>query len=320
MSDCWREILIDVEPRGKEFRLGIDRDALVGDVLAVIQDRCKEEGVELEGWARSTVGDDFQLVLLRKAEGNAVLAPGMTLGDIDPEIADNEKFKLGAQPVVGALPAEILNRRVGVLIDDVYAESLDELYRREGWTPVEPSRDGTNWDHELLQVEVVDHYPDGAYRTLRVRLRGVPGVVAVDERGGSEIGWNHTFEFALPRDYPADLKVDITNRTALAHPRFRGAGKNACYVVNGEVDRIIVDLLYLTLLRPDRVRPPSLYEDADWGVNRAAMKWYIEAGPERVHGQLLDQLRRRRGGSERARVAVLADAVGSRPRVAILDD
>ncbi len=310
-EDCWREILIDVEPRGKEFRLGIERDAVVSDILGVIRDRCKEEGVELEKWARSAVGDDFQFVMLRKAEGNAVLAPGMTLGEVDPEICNNEKFKLGAQPVVGGLPPKIFNRRIDVLIEDFYASSLAQVYEREGWSYLPPTRTGQEWRHSLVSVRVVDAHPDGAYQTLRVELTGIPGVVALDGVT-PRVGWNHTYEFGLPRRYPSDLKIDIINRTPLVHPRFRGTGKNACYNVNGEVDRIIVDLIYNTMLRPDLVRPPSLYPDEDWGVNRSSMKWYIEAGPKRVYESLRKQLAARLSGQATAG----ADAS---PRVTILD-
>lgn len=316
MSEPWREILIDVEPRGKEFRLGIDRDATVGDILDVIKQRCKEEGVELEKWARSHVGDDYQFVLLRKAEGNAVLAPGMTLGGVDPEIGFNEKFKLGAQPVVGGLPAAIFNRRLEVLIDDFYAEGLAGLYRTEGWPCPPARREGDTWRHERVQVAIVDRHPDGAARTVRVELSGIPGVVSLAQ-GEPLLGWDHAFEFALPRDYPANLRIDIVNRTPLAHPRFRRAGKNACYLVNGEVDRILVDLVFLTMLRPDLVRPPTLYPDADWGVNRRAMQWYIDAGPQRVYDQLLGRLRERQAPA--GRVDVLAVGAG-KARVAIIDD
>lgn len=131
----WREILIDVEPRGKEFRLGIDQDSLVSNILEVVIKQCQDEGVDIKQWATKQVGADYQFVLLRKAEGNAILSPGVLLGDVRPEIQNGERFKLGTQPVVGAgLPVNILNRRLDMLIDEFYRVSIGEIYQKEGWT------------------------------------------------------------------------------------------------------------------------------------------------------------------------------------------
>lgn len=133
MSEPWREILIDVEPRGKEFRLGIDQDATAGDILNVIIERCQAEGIDIKKWAQKQVGADYQFVMLRKAEGNALLAPGVVLGDVKPEIQNNERFKLGTQAVVGALPVAIFNRRIDSLIEEFYSSVLADIYKREGW-------------------------------------------------------------------------------------------------------------------------------------------------------------------------------------------
>ncbi len=132
MSKSWREIQVDVEARGKEFRLGLDREATGSDVLAVVEGRCKEEGVDIEKWARHQVGRDFQYVLLRKAEGNAVISPGTPLVEITPAVREGERFQLATQPVVGALPASIFNRRVECLVDDFYRAGLPGLGRSEG--------------------------------------------------------------------------------------------------------------------------------------------------------------------------------------------
>ncbi len=139
MGEPWREILIDVEPRGKEFRLGIEADACVGDILHLIQERCQEEGIDIKKWAQKQVGSDFQFVLLRKAEGNAILPPGIIFEDITPEIQSNERFKLGTQPVVGMLPMAIFNRRIDSLVEEFYATALKEIYDKEGWV-LEPAK------------------------------------------------------------------------------------------------------------------------------------------------------------------------------------
>ena len=140
MDEPWKEILIDVEPRGKEFRLGIDEDATANDIIQILIERCDDEGIDLKKWAKMQVGNEYQFVLLRKAEGNSILPPGMLLEDIEPEIQTGERFKLSTQAVVGALPVSILNRRVESLIDEFYSSSLADIYTKEGWALATPQK------------------------------------------------------------------------------------------------------------------------------------------------------------------------------------
>ncbi len=140
MSEPWREILIDVEPRGKEFRLGVDSDATAGEILDVIAERCQDEGIDIGKWASKQVGSDYQLVLLRKAEGNAILGPSIPLQEITPEIQNSERFKLGTQPVVGALPSKIFNLRIENLVDEFYHSMLVDIYKKEAWSLAEVSK------------------------------------------------------------------------------------------------------------------------------------------------------------------------------------
>lgn len=140
MSEPWKEILIDVEPRGKEFRLGIDADATAGDILNVVIERCQAEGIDIKKWAQKQVGDEYQFVLLRKAEGNAILPPGIVLNQVTPEIQNNERFKLGTQAVVGALPVVIFNRRIESLIDEFYKSVLKDIYDKEHWVLESPQK------------------------------------------------------------------------------------------------------------------------------------------------------------------------------------
>lgn len=144
MSDPWKEIFIDVEPRGKEFRLGIDQDATAGDILNVVVERCQAEGIDIKKWAQKQVGADYQFVLLRKAEGNAILPPGILLGEVEPEIQNHERFKLGTQAVVGGLPVAIYNRRIDSLVDEFYSSALKDIYRREGWVLEKPEKKKKN--------------------------------------------------------------------------------------------------------------------------------------------------------------------------------
>ncbi len=142
------------------------------------------------------------------------------------------------------------------------------------------------WDHPQFTVAVVAQYPDFAHKTIRFMCRDLPGLIDVQGKH-LNISYQHDFQFTLPREYPQNLgKIQIIAETLLYHPRITGIGTKACYTVNGEVDRILIDIIYNVLLRPETVRPPNLYKDADWGLDASKMKWYIEYGPEKIYTHL----------------------------------
>lgn len=118
-------------------------------------------------------------------------------------------------------------------------------------------------------------------------MQDLPGVINAGPNNELELSFLHKFHFVLPRDYPQNLgKIKIVNETPLMHPRMSAAGSYACYMVNGEVDRILVDLIYNVLMRPETVQPPSQFPDADWGLNVKTMQWYIRYGPQKLYGYL----------------------------------
>ncbi len=136
-------------------------------------------------------------------------------------------------------------------------------------------------------MAILEYYPDGAYKKIQLASEGLPGLLAVGTNDHLEISFQHRFYFALPREYPQSLgKIKIVNETPLFHPRITAVGTNACYAVNGEVDRILIDIIYNILLRPETVKPPNQFKDADWGLNVQKMRWYIQYGPERIYNYL----------------------------------
>lgn len=115
----------------------------------------------------------------------------------------------------------------------------------------------------------------------------VPGVVAISKQKQLEVAYTHRFRFSLPREYPQNLgKIKIVNETPLFHPRIGLTGTKVCYTVNGEVDRILVDLIFNILLRPETVRPPTQFPEADWGLDVHKMQWYIQYGPQKIYEYL----------------------------------
>lgn len=143
------------------------------------------------------------------------------------------------------------------------------------------------WEHPAFVIEVAEKYEDEAYKTLRFHALDLPGIEEVKSDGAWQLRFQHRFSFMLPREYPQNLgKIRIILETPLFHPRITAAGTKACYTVNGEVDRIFNDIIYNVLLRPETVRPPSMFADADWGLDSKKMRWYIQAGPTQVYDRL----------------------------------
>jgi hypothetical protein len=138
------------------------------------------------------------------------------------------------------------------------------------------------WLHPQFVVQITKKYPDKAFQTMRFVMKDVPGIVEVSPK--IQLAYEHSFYFVIPREYPQNLgSIRITSETPLFHPRMGVVGTNACYAVNGEIDRILIDLIYNVLLRPETVRPPSLFKEADWGLNSKKMHWYIHYGPHKIY-------------------------------------
>lgn len=150
------------------------------------------------------------------------------------------------------------------------------------------------WEHPQFVIEVIARFPDDAYKAIRLTCHDLPGLVSVGTKNNLDISYEHRFHFIIPRDYPQGLgTIQIVPETPLFHPRIRAVGTKACYAVNGEVDRILIDIIYNILLRPETVRPPSLYKDADFGLDGDKMRWYIKYGPHKIHDHLKDLWRKK---------------------------
>ncbi|MFW9984409.1 MAG: hypothetical protein ACFFCB_06755 [Candidatus Odinarchaeota archaeon] len=101
----WRSIIVDVEPRQKEFRIGIDEETRVEEVIRTLVTQARDEGVSVDDWAKAKIGDQRpEFVLIRKAPEPTRLSPGATFGELEPKITDDEFFLLDVVPEVGVLP------------------------------------------------------------------------------------------------------------------------------------------------------------------------------------------------------------------------
>ena len=98
----WRAIIVDVEPRQKEFRIGIDEDTRVEEVIRTLVTQARDEGVNIDKWAETKIGNQRpEFVLIRKAPEPTRLSPGAAFGELDPKVRDDELFLLDVVPEVG---------------------------------------------------------------------------------------------------------------------------------------------------------------------------------------------------------------------------
>jgi hypothetical protein len=172
---------------------------------------------------------------------------------------------------------------------------MEDFYKKKGWHWPLPKRVGDKWLHNHYQIEVKRKYSDGAYQEIVFTMKQTPGLVGkVTNREPLKLGYEHKFSIILPREYPANLShIKMRALTRLWHPRIAMSGSgDACITVNGEIDRILVDLIYHILMDPKRIRPPKLYPKEDSGMNAAAMRWF-ESDAENIHKLLLTKWSKR---------------------------
>ncbi|MHA1739486.1 MAG: hypothetical protein ACTSXA_12045 [Candidatus Heimdallarchaeota archaeon] len=166
---------------------------------------------------------------------------------------------------------------------------MEDLFKQKGWKWIPYKRTGDKWIQEDYSIEVKGKHGDGTYRNLIYTVRRTPGLVGQSTNSQlMNIGYKHKFSISLPREYPANLaKIEMRTVTRLWHPRIptSGVGK-ACITVNGEVDRIFIDLIYNLLMDARRIRPPKLYPKEDSGMNVTAMRWF-ERDADNIHKTML---------------------------------
>ena len=185
---------------------------------------------------------------------------------------------------------ELFNARVETQIQTFF-DTMNNLFGRRGWDPDPPHREDTVWSNRDFTVAIIDRYRDGAFKRVRFTMRYLPGFVREprNPEDASAIRYEHRFVFDLPREYPQNIgTIRPIAEMPLYHPRLAASGTgHACYSVRGELDRILEDLPFFVLLKPDRVEPPSQFQ-SDHGLNMAAMAWY-EQDTDRIV-ETLDQL------------------------------
>jgi hypothetical protein len=189
------------------------------------------------------------------------------------------------------LPPPVFNRRISFAIQAFYDE-MERLYKKENWRWYKYNFSKNQWNHPNYTIKINSFYKDKTFARLDFLINGVPHIANISECQITELSYEHYFYFNIPREYPDNLgKINIRNKSFIYHPRFSNQGAPACYVVNGDIDRILIDIIYNLLLRPSNVKPPSMFKGQDAGYHGDIMKWYINCGPEAIYNFLYEKWR-----------------------------
>ncbi|TFF84729.1 hypothetical protein EU523_01290 [Candidatus Heimdallarchaeota archaeon] len=168
---------------------------------------------------------------------------------------------------------------------------MEELFKKKGWSWKNYQKEKTKWIHPDFTISITQTYRDKAYHIIEFTLNNTPAIVdSPINKNKFPLRFSHTFLINLPREYPANLaKIKMSSKTSLWHPRIaQGRSGYACITVNGELDRILNDIIFHLLLDPRRIRPPKLYPKEDAGMNVKAMRWF-EKNAEDIHQKMLDE-------------------------------
>lgn len=186
-------------------------------------------------------------------------------------------------------PAKIFNLRIATSLE-LFFNDFESYITRKGWPYQAPEQIGEyHWKAPDFEIRISKFYTDKAIKSIQYALF-IPGIKEI--KGEKPVySYSHTFKIELPREYPARVdKIRIYAETQQFHPRFSTSGwGEGCIHINGEIDRILVDLIFQVLQDPDRIRPPRLYPDSDFGTNSTAMKWYQKDDPHRIYDDLLKE-------------------------------
>ena len=222
----------------------------------------------------------------------------------------SDRFSSVIEMSVRFIPPEIALMRIKNSVNEFY-EQIKAIFAEHKWVWTEPreKKEG-EWDHPDFKIIFSKTYPDKTIKNVRFIVDNIPGLVNVGRGGQEVISYHHEFLIELPNEYPSKLdRINIFNLTPLYHPRFHtGTKLRACIAVRGELQTILVHLIYQILMDPTKVDPFK----ADKGLNQTCMRWYEKKGPQTVYRSMLDLW-------ENKHQKIAAQPTPKRSRVIILD-
>ena len=204
-------------------------------------------------------------------------------------------------------PPGILYRRIEISLKTFY-DDLKTFSKTMNWKfdPYVNSSNGKThkWKNNLVEVEQIEQYDDGRPKgyILTYYIPSPIGEPLDTSRPANLtdniplIGYKHKIYVSLPFNYPSVRSIEssvqrsdtlyIESRSQLFHPRFYLRQKSwGCVMVNGEIDRIAMNLFQQLLWEPGHVWKEKPNQETTNNIN--ATNWAKNCGKEEIHKYLL---------------------------------
>lgn len=214
-------------------------------------------------------------------------------------------------------PPAIVAKRLRISILKFY-EDLSKFCKTMHWsyTPViDNSKDDFHlfFANNMVTVRQMSVYEDSRPHgfTIEYRLPSFIGEPPNKHEASlvniPEIGYSHLIYVSLPDNYPAVKSIEkttegkdhlyIESRSQLWHPRFYLRKESwGCIMVNGEMDRILMNLFQQLLWEPSHVWKSET--ETETTNNYKASRFKREVGKEPPHNILLRKMQDRFGVDE----------------------
>ncbi len=162
------------------------------------------------------------------------------------------------------------------------------------------------WKNNLVDIEQIEEYDDGRAKGF-IFTYFIPSPIGPSLTGKTEnltdsppvIGYKHKIYVSLPFNYPSVRSIEssvqrsdtlyIESRSQLFHPRFFLRTKSwGCIMVNGEIDRIAMNLFQQLLWEPSHIWKENPQHETTNNAN--ATSWARNCGREPIHEFLLAKM------------------------------
>lgn len=217
-------------------------------------------------------------------------------------------------------PSKVFNFRVITCINHFFEDWNVFLKKFNLTSPSEVKKvlDNENstfsWESDDFLIKVtgfhpIDHTRVKAIKRIEILMKTIPSVVSLESNKYfplegrkktkfhlPKLRFGNSYTIDLPRSYPANVgNIRIIYNESHWHPRFDDNSfgnqtSTACYHPNGEIDRILMDVVFFLMYEPGQVKPPG----SDNGLNHEATMWFLNAGPNRVHKYIFSEWVRNR--------------------------
>ena len=207
-------------------------------------------------------------------------------------------------------PPGIIYRRIEISLKTFYND-LAIFCKNMHWRcdPYVNESDGKRhkWKNNLVEIEQIEEYDDGRAKgfIFTYHIPSPIGQALTDnppdlEKNLPLIGYKHKIYVSLPFNYPSVRSIEssvqrsdtlyIESRSQLFHPRFYLREKSwGCIMVNGEIDRIAMNLFQQLLWEPSHIwKEDPAHETTN---NIQATNWAKSCGRENIHNLLLDKMK-----------------------------